>query len=282
MRRPSFQCAARQVALRQAASRPTALADALPPTGPPCGHAPANFDRIAPLYRWLEYLTFGRALERCRLAHLASVHPSARHALVLGDGDGRFTVRLMRACPRLRVTAVDSSAAMLALLSTRVERAGARDRLTVICQDAVDLVEEPGTRPLSPPAGSSLLVSHFFFDCLAGPELRRLLSALGPRLAPGAQWLVSEFATPTRWSGLVVGLLYRCFGLLTGLRVQTLPPWRMALQEAGFRMVAERQWLGGLLSATRWQRLPQPDHQHPPAQQPQATTPSGGSSHQDA
>ena len=44
-----------------------------------------NFDRLARPYRWLEYATFGRTLERCRF-HFLPALTSARRALVLGDG----------------------------------------------------------------------------------------------------------------------------------------------------------------------------------------------------
>ena len=84
---------------------------------------PANFDHIARPYRWLEYLTFGPYLERCRF-HFLDQLKRHRRALILGDGDGRFTARLLATNPQISVDAVDSSAAMLNLLSERVSRLG--------------------------------------------------------------------------------------------------------------------------------------------------------------
>ena len=78
----------------------------------------ANFDRIARLYRWMEYATLGPALTRCRNYHLARV-AGCSQALILGDGDGRFTAKLLAASPSLEADAVDSSAAMLRLLRAR-------------------------------------------------------------------------------------------------------------------------------------------------------------------
>ena len=51
-----------------------------------------NCDRIARCYRWLEYLFFGRALER-RREYLDEVE-NARSVLILGD-DGRFTAEFL-------------------------------------------------------------------------------------------------------------------------------------------------------------------------------------------
>ena len=67
-----------------------------------------NFDRIARPYRWLEYLSLGRALERCRFHFLPRLR-DCRRALVLGDGDGRFTAKLLDANPSVQVDAVDIS-----------------------------------------------------------------------------------------------------------------------------------------------------------------------------
>jgi hypothetical protein len=67
-----------------------------------------NFDRIAKPYRWLEYLTFGKALQNVRLHHLpALLH--CRNALILGDGDGRFTAALLAANPPITVRAIDTN-----------------------------------------------------------------------------------------------------------------------------------------------------------------------------
>ncbi|MCU1248095.1 MAG: methyltransferase type 12 [Edaphobacter sp.] len=62
-----------------------------------------SFDRIARPYHWLEYLTLGKALERCRNHHLPQLL-DRRHALVLGDGDGRFLAQLLKQNPNLLVS----------------------------------------------------------------------------------------------------------------------------------------------------------------------------------
>jgi hypothetical protein len=49
----------------------------------------ANFDRVARPYHWLEYITFGPWLARCRGAQLAHL-TGARHALLFGDGSDAF------------------------------------------------------------------------------------------------------------------------------------------------------------------------------------------------
>ncbi len=219
----------------------------------------ADFDRIAPAYRWMEYLTLGRALERCRGLHLDRL-AGARQALVLGDGDGRFTAGLLARNASVHVTAVDSSAAMLALLSKRAHALEASSRLTAIHADALSWLASPAT------GHYDCVCTHFFLDCLPTAAVEQLARQATARLTPGALWIVSEFATPTWWARLIVALLYRAFALLTGLETQRLPRWREALEDCGFTCVAEQPLLRGLLTSTVWRR-PEPESlPHLPAQ----------------
>lgn len=212
-----------------------------------------RFDRVARIYRAMEYLSFGPMLERCRFFHLPPLQ-EARRALVFGDGDGRFTARMLAEHRAIRADAVDLSPAMLHLLRSRVAACDAERRLTTTCADA---------RSFTPASGDyDLVVTHFFLDCLSAEETAELIARVRPCLKPGALWLVSEFAIPPqgrlrRWlAHSVVASLYAAFGVLTGLRVREIPPWRNLLAQAGFAPAASHAWLGGLLVSELWQ-LPQ-------------------------
>lgn len=216
----------------------------------------ANFDRIARAYRWLEYLSLGTALEKVRLHHLRSLTAlplAGKRALILGDGDGRFTARLLRAQPLLRVDVVDSSAAMLALLWRRCHQAGGGEQsLEVHHTDALAFVAaSPRTHSLD------LVVSHFFLDCLHQDEVERLIDTLSPTFSPRAVWLVSEFRIPAgllHWPArLYVRALYFAFRVLTGLDVHRLPNYAEPLGRAGFRPVSVHRALLGLLTTELWQ-----------------------------
>jgi ubiquinone/menaquinone biosynthesis C-methylase UbiE len=204
-----------------------------------------NFDRVARPYRWLEYLSFGPWLARCRrgqLAHLAQ----ARHALVLGDGDGRFLERLLAVNPTLTADVVDSSASMLRLLERRTRRF--HQRIRVHHADAL---------ACTPTGSYDLIVSHFFLDCFFPAELEQLLDRVVPHALPGAQWVISEFAIPRNavaayLAGRLIGLLYRAFGWLTGLRVRRLPDYDAALLRHGLVLEHDRRYLGGLLCSQLW------------------------------
>jgi hypothetical protein len=55
-----------------------------------------------------------------------------------------------------------------------------------------------------------------------------------------------------RASAVIVALLYRAFGLMTGLQPQTLPDYADTLRDAEFTLEKKRTWLGGLLVSELW------------------------------
>jgi len=212
---------------------------------------PPNFDRIARLYRWLEYASFGRALERCRFMQLPRL-AAARHLLVLGDGDGRFVARMLADNPATTADVVDGSAAMLALTRTRLQALGANGRVQLHCADSRAFRPEPTTC-------YDVVVTHFFLDCLSEDEIAALSERLLPQLAPDAAWVVSEFDVPQRgvmrWCGRVlIRGLYLAFAWMTGLRVRKLPEYRPILAAAGFGCVQHSVLLGGILRSELWRR----------------------------
>lgn len=211
-----------------------------------------NFDPVARIYRWAEYIALCRVLESVRTHWLGEL-AGRRQALVLGDGDGRFLSALLQQEPQLHATAVDTSRQMLALLTVRCRRAAsdADQRLTTVQASALDVTPRPDT---------DLIVTHFFLDCLLQPELDQLAAKLHDTTAPGTQWLVSDFALPRHgWlrfgATLYIRALYMAFRILTGLRVQQLPHIDTTLSQHGFERTARHERLGGMLFTELWRRL---------------------------
>ncbi|AFL89775.1 hypothetical protein Terro_3561 [Terriglobus roseus DSM 18391] len=240
----------------------------------------SGFDRLARPYRWLEYLSFGRALERCRLHFLPQL-ADTRRALLLGDGDGRFAERLLRTMvkagapqPALRlpdgsvtetaasedmqVVAIDGSAGMLAILQSRC--AFARNLLVTYLTDLTQ-----GLPAMLQYDRFDLVTTHFFLDCLSTAQVDRLVGDVKPRMTANARWVVSEFSVPPRgamrlpaWT--IVRGLYLGFRLLTGLRTQRLPDYRSVLQAHGFVLDQQTCMLAGLLTSELWRldKSPEP------------------------
>jgi ubiquinone/menaquinone biosynthesis C-methylase UbiE len=208
-----------------------------------------NFDSVARLYRWAEYLSFGPWLARCRSAQLAHLS-GARHALLLGDGDGRFLLHLLAINSGVHADVVDSSGSMLSILKRRVRRFGGQ----TIRLHLADCLEWE-------PSGSigqyDLIVSHFFLDCFFPHQLEQLFDRVLPHAQPGAQWVVSEFAIPRNPLAAflargIIASLYRIFGLLTGLPVRALPDYAGSMLRRGLVLSHECRFLAGLLRSELW------------------------------
>ena len=208
-----------------------------------------NFDPIAKPYRWLEYLTLGRTLERCRL-HFLPLLLDSKQAIILGDGDGRFTAQLLTANPTLRATAVDTGAAMLQLLRQRCQVANVSARLRTHQTSALTFT--PPT-----PETYDLVVTHFFLDCLTQPDLEALVARTTKHLHPETLWLLSDFRIPSGPMRLpakvLVRTLYLAFRILTGLRTTRLPDHATPLTQAGLTRKARHLFLAGILTTELWQ-----------------------------
>ena len=211
-----------------------------------------NFDHIARPYRWLEYLILGKALENCRNHYLPQLLHSGHacsHALVLGDGDGRFLAQLLKLAPHLHADAVDTSAPMLQLLRHRSEAA---------TPSAASRLETHHTNALTFPLNKTynLIVTHFFFDCLTQSELNTLVARIAPTLTPKALWLVSDFRIPNGPMHLtakfIVRSLYLAFRTLTGLRTTRLPDHVTPLTQAGLTRISHKRSLAGILTTELW------------------------------
>lgn len=206
-----------------------------------------QFDRLARVYRLLEMATFGSLLRRCRGTYLDELH-SSRNALIIGDGDGRFTARLLEQNDVVLVDAVDVSRSMLLAL---IRNAGVHSgRVRTHHADARHW------EPLNAPY--DLVVTHFFLDCLTTEEVAALARRLRSHMTPSSRWLVSEFTVPDGWFGWIVAqplvtVLYVAFWLVTGLRLFRLPDHRNALPQAGFTLKGWTRSLGGLLVSEIWE-----------------------------
>ncbi|HXS12105.1 MAG TPA: methyltransferase [Acidobacteriaceae bacterium] len=215
-----------------------------------------DFDRIAAIYRWGEYISLGPLLQRTRTRLLNQLN-NPRHALVLGDGDGRFLEQLLLRYPQCTAVAVDISAVMLDKVRSRCLESvpNAATRLSTLQRSALNIDPQPSADLPTP----DLIVTHFLLDCFSQPDVDALATRIASQLTPGALWLVSDFALPSSpllrpFARLYIASLYAAFRLLTGLRVNQLPDPQSALHRNGMRRIARCTLLGGLLYTELWRR----------------------------
>lgn len=202
-----------------------------------------NCDPIARWYRWLEYIGFGRALERRRNAFLADI-AGARRVLLLGDGDGRFLERLVPAIfktPGAAIDYVDISARMLDLA-----RARGGEFVNYMQGDALSI-------PLRA-AEYDLIVTHFFLDCFDERDAMKLVERVAASARPDARWLISEFRECGAFARLTIAALYLFFHMTTGLKTNRLIDHRPLLGRTGFVLEKSESARGGMLVSELWRR----------------------------
>ncbi len=205
-----------------------------------------NADPLARIYRTLEYLAFGRSLERCRYSLIAPA-ATAQRILILGEGDGRFLAQLLAHNAEVQVDVVDASERMLALARARVAPPDL-PRVRFWHQDALQSL---------PLVTYDAIVTNFFLDCLTADEARQLIRSTVPLLDPHGCWLVGEFHLPAagirRWHAkLWLTVMYRFFALTTDLRARQIPDYPAEFASAGLLRREQQFWRGELLTAERY------------------------------
>ena len=195
-------------------------------------------------------MSFGPWLGRCRNAQL--VHLSgARHALLLGDGDGRFLARLLAANPTLTADVVDSSQAMLRLLDRRIRRCGPQARHRIRLHHA-DALRVEAHRKLRSDCFS--LLPRLLFPPAAGATLCRRSSPCSPRRAMGHLGVRHSpecLSRPISRAGSSVFSIERSV-CLPGFPFARLPDYATSLLRRGLAPSHDRRYLAGLLCSQIW------------------------------
>ncbi|MGA3007368.1 MAG: class I SAM-dependent methyltransferase [Opitutaceae bacterium] len=204
--------------------------------------APHRFDRLARIYRPLEYGAFGRDLERARFCFLKKLW-DCRAILVLGEGDGRCLEQLVRAAPEAHIDCLDLSPAMLARAEARLP-ADARSRVAFRQADLL-------TAAL-PDKKYDAVVTLFFLDCFTAEQTADMVRRIAASLRPGARWLWADFARPPLGLARLraqawLAVLYAFFRWQTSLSARVLPPAEALIVAAGFSSEAERVFQWGLV-----------------------------------
>lgn len=208
-----------------------------------------GFDRLAPHYRWMERVLAGSKLQHCRIAFLDTI-PAPRRVLLLGEGNGRFLVELVRAHPRASFMCVDGSVRMLDCARAQLQACGLNgDAVQFIHADVLNW---------SPPAEQfDLIVSHFFLDCFRRDQLEKIVPVIGALATREARWLLADFREPPKgwmkWRArLILGLMYLFFRRVTRLPAGSLTPPDGLLMASGFVLRERRLFDWGLLHSDLW------------------------------
>jgi ubiquinone/menaquinone biosynthesis C-methylase UbiE len=214
-------------------------------------HPPANYGRLAKSYKFWEYLVFGRQLRRCREAWWKALL-NTQEALILGDGDGRFSTFLLENHPTVKITSLDVSLPMLNQAEKRREKRNIQEnRVTTILSDVNSW--DYGNKKFD------AVVTHFFMDSFETLEMKTIATTIKNVLKPGRQLHVSDFHIPKdpkfgRWRArLTLGFLYPIFRVITNLRTRSLVDYKSILISQGFGLIKETYFSQNVLVAQIYQ-----------------------------
>lgn len=213
-----------------------------------------SFDTLAPHYRWMEWMFARGSLQRCRTAFLDLI-PQPTHALLCGEGNGRFLQAFCQRFPASRVTVMDASAGMLEQARRNLRNAGLNDGHVAFIQADV--------LTWKPPADTfDLIVTCFFLDCFCEAELKSWMPRIAQAAKPHAQWLHADFqisgsSFSRLRSSITLRFLYAFFTRMTDITARRLVDPEPFLLQAGFicRQRRENDW--GRMHSEWWNRQPQ-------------------------
>ncbi|MBP7141616.1 MAG: class I SAM-dependent methyltransferase [Opitutaceae bacterium] len=211
-----------------------------------------NFDRLAPVYRGLEWVLAGSILQNARTCHFDRLG-EARQILVVGEGVGRSLEQLVRRAPAAKITVVEASAGMIEVARRRL--AGKHvsvDRVTWHHGDIRSWDIE--TRSFD------TVITPFVMDCFLPADVEAIVARIRRAVSPGGQWLHADFQIPPRgWrrarARLIHALMYRTFRTLVNLEAGKVAPAGPSLERAGFRLESKVERCGALICSELW-RLP--------------------------
>jgi len=154
--------------------------------------------------------------------------------LLLGEGNGRFLLEVLRRFPNASITCVEPSAGMRAEQQKRLQKQFREmpSRLTIIPERFQDWS--------SGEARFDVLVTHFFLDLFTESEIDDIVSKIDRLAAPTGRICVAEFSEATsKWGWFSRGLIrtmYRFFSLVANLKTERIPNWRRAFSNCGWSM----------------------------------------------
>lgn len=206
-----------------------------------------NFDRLARYYDAMEFLCGGGLLQRARTAWLDELG-GCRNLLSVGEGHGKFAAAYAARHPGTALTCVEASAAMIDVARRRPP-ATANVRW-----ELADVLAWTGRDE-----SYDAIATCFFLDCFPPAELAVVVKKLAALAAPGARWLVVDFALPPRgfahWRARAVhALMYTFFRGAVGLPARRLTPPDDLLRGCGFVRTYTRAFSAGLIRADVWRR----------------------------
>ncbi|RSK48243.1 class I SAM-dependent methyltransferase [Hymenobacter rigui] len=207
----------------------------------------SGFDSVAAFYDALARLVYGPALRRAQQAALDAGLPTGSvQILIIGGGTGWVLGEVLRRSPTARIVYLEASPRMLALSQAWLHQH--------LPQHLAQVEFRLGTEAtLLPHERFKVVLTFFFLDLFEPVRLRAIVKHLRMALVPGGVWLLADFAEPRRWwHRALLWLMYRFFGLSTGISARQRPPIEAELRRTELAPTPAGIFFGGMVEASVW------------------------------
>jgi tRNA (cmo5U34)-methyltransferase len=193
-----------------------------------------GYSLLAPFYDVLAKIVIGKSIQESQrnfIPYLAT----RKKLLLLGGGTGWILPAIEKVNRQLEIHYIDASPGMI----TRARRNTASPYIRWICGTEADI----------PDQDYDCVMTNFYLDHFESVELKKLAKDLASRIVPGTCWLVTDFTPNTTWQRCQIRMMYTFFWMITGLRTTRLPAWKNILHESGGRLMDEKKWRDGFVTA---------------------------------
>ncbi|MEZ4605469.1 MAG: class I SAM-dependent methyltransferase [Deinococcales bacterium] len=198
---------------------------------------------------YLENLAFGRQLQSCRLAFIDDLK-DCQNILILGEGDGRMMLELLKRYPQLRITSLDNSQAMLRCSQKRLNK-------HQLLSDRLEFIHADALRYHLPVERFDGLISLFFLDNFTESQLEKLIPRLSASLKQGGKFYQGDFCLPQGfWASFHakawLWVMYLFFNLLTDISSRKLAEPQAYFLAAGLKCLKRQERFLGMLYTELW------------------------------
>jgi len=212
-----------------------------------------NFNRVAPYFERLEKIVFRDQMQKCRTAFLSNL-PALNKIAVIGEGDGRFLLELLKYSDCPEVHYIDSSQTMLDLAHRRLQTHIPGD-LPRVKFYRCDLTSEN-----LPASDYDLVATNYFLDVFNEVTLKQCISKIANSCREDAIWLYADFQiTGERLRKLRTAawlkIMYLFFKIAARIQTQVLVDPASCLESHGFKLVHQAEFNRGLMRSEYRQRL---------------------------
>lgn len=203
--------------------------------------AGVDYSRVARVYQCIEYLAFGRLLEKVRGWCLDRLELEAgSRVLLVGDGDGRFLEMLLERFPNVQVDYLESSVEMIESAKNRAADDG---RVQWCLGDVREWSK----------SGYDLVAGHFVLDAFSESERGPIVAHLVSMLSECGEIVVSDFSIPVTHISKIKMWVMQWFFFVFAAH----PRWEVfrddkAFWRCGVELNCEESWDKGWIYTQIW------------------------------